>query len=242
MDAQWGVSAVALMPRAAGTGAGLEHHGGRSVQQGGRDVNERKWFAGIDWGTEEHVACLIDDAGAVVAERGFRHSGTGLHELCAWLVEKTGTAPAMIHVAIEVPHGAVVETLLERGMVVHAINPKQLDRFRDRFTVAGAKDDRRDARVLTDSLRTAAKCFRVLRVDDATVIELREWSRLEEELTHERVRYANRLREQLLRYYPQMLELTDDVANDWFLELWKLAPTPKAATKVREKDVAKLLI
>jgi hypothetical protein len=30
--------------------------------------------------------------------------------------------------------------LLERGFCVYAINPKQLDRFRDRFTVAGAKE------------------------------------------------------------------------------------------------------
>lgn len=47
--------------------------------------------------------------------------------------------------AIEVPHGPIVETLLERGFRVYVVNPKQLDRFRDRFTVAGAKDDRRDA-------------------------------------------------------------------------------------------------
>lgn len=204
-------------------------------------MTERKWFVGVDWGTEDHVACVIDDVGNVAGERSFRHSGSGLAELCAWLAGKTSAAPASIHVAIEVPHGAVVETLLERGLIVHSINPKQLDRFRDRFSVAGAKDDRRDARVLADSLRTDTKCFRLLRVDDATVIELREWSRIEEELGHERVRYGNRLREQLLRYYPQMLELTDDVADDWFLELWKLAPTPKTAATVREKAIAKLL-
>jgi len=205
-------------------------------------VSEQIWFAGVDWGTEDHVACLIDATGKVIAERSFRHSGAGLAELCAWLIDKSGSAPASIYVGIETPHGAVVETLLERGMIVHSINPKQLDRFRDRFTVAGAKDDRRDAHVLADSLRTDAKCFRRLRVDDARVIELREWSRIEEELGHERVRYANRLREQLLRYYPQMLELTDDVADDWFLELWKLVPTPAAAARVREKSIAKLLI
>ena len=34
---------------------------------------------------------------------------------------------------------------MERGLAVHAINPKQLDRFRDRISPAGAKDDRRDA-------------------------------------------------------------------------------------------------
>ena len=50
--------------------------------------------------------------------------------------------------AIETPHGPVVEMLLERGFAVFAINPKQIDRFRDRFTIAGAKDDSRDARVL----------------------------------------------------------------------------------------------
>ena len=53
--------------------------------------------------------------------------------------------PATVAVAIETPHGVLVDALLEHGFAVFAINPKQLDRFRDRFTVAGAKDDRRDA-------------------------------------------------------------------------------------------------
>ena len=70
------------------------------------------------------------------------------------LLSMTGAPAAAIAVAIEVPHGPIVETLLERGFQTHAVNPKQLDRFRDRFTVAGAKDDRRDAHVLADSLRT----------------------------------------------------------------------------------------
>jgi transposase len=204
---------------------------------------QSKWFVGVDWATEEHVVCLLDEGGNVIAERSFRHSGTGLSELCTWLLEKTGAAPVALHVAIEVPHGPVVETLLERGMTIHAINPKQLDRFRDRFTVAGAKDDRRDAHVLADSLRTDGKAFRLLRASDATVVQLREWSRIADELTQERVRLSNRLHEQLLRYYPQMLELVgDDIAADWFLELWKLAPTPAAAAKAREKAIAQLLI
>ena len=108
--------------------------------------------------------------------------------------------------AIEVPQGPIVETLLERGFQVYAINPKQLDRFRDRFTVAGAKDDRRDAQVLADSLRTDRHAFRRLSVDDPVIVELREWSRMTEDLQRERNRLANRVREQLWRYYPQMLD------------------------------------
>ena len=40
---------------------------------------------------------------------------------------------------------------MDRGFAVYSINPKQLDRFRDRFSPAGAKDDSRDARVLADA-------------------------------------------------------------------------------------------
>jgi len=205
-------------------------------------VKTQKWFVGIDWATEEHAVCLIDESGKVLGERAFAHSGAGLAEMSAWLLDKSAAEASQLHVAIETPHGAVVETLLERGMVVHSVNPKQLDRFRDRFTVAGAKDDRRDARVLADSLRTDAPSFRVLQVDDPTIIELREWSRIAEELGYERVRLGNRVREQLLRYYPQMIELANDVADDWFLALWELVPTPKLAPHAREKKIANFLL
>jgi len=100
---------------------------------------EPEWFAGIDWASERHQVCLLDRAGKVLGERSFAHGGAGLAELCDWLLAKTGVTPERVAVAIEVPHGPVVEALLERGFLVHAINPKQLDRFRDRFTVAGAK-------------------------------------------------------------------------------------------------------
>jgi transposase len=205
-------------------------------------MNEGTWFVGVDWATAEHAVCLLDASGKILGERVFPHSGGGLVEMCTWLLETTGVAPSMLHVAIEVPHGAVVETLLERGMVVHSINPKQLDRFRDRFTVAGAKDDRRDAYVLADSLRTDAHCFRALRVDDAPVIELREWSRMADDLQSERISLSNRVRQQLLRYYPQMLELADDIYDEPFLRLWELVPAPHDALRVREKTVAKLLL
>src|SRR3954454_5845802 len=105
--------------------------------------------------------------------------------------------PGSVVVAIEVPHGPVVDALLDRGFAVYAINPKQLDRLRDRISVAGAKDDRRDGRVAAAGVRTDRPLFRRVLAGDPSVIELREWSRLAEELQQERVRLSNRIRQQL---------------------------------------------
>jgi transposase len=204
-------------------------------------VDDVRWFVGIDWATQSHCVCLLDAEGRMVGQRDFAHGGTGLTELRDWLLEKTKAAPGQIAVAIETPHGPVVEMLLEHGFVVFAINPKQLDRFRDRFTVAGAKDDRRDAHVLGGSLRTDRKAFRQLAADNPVVIELREWSRIADELQQERTRLSNRVRQQLWRYYPQAAELTDDVADDWFLALWQKVPTPDRAAKATEKSIAPIL-
>lgn len=204
-------------------------------------TDDIEYYGGLDWGSQNHRACLVDQAGKVIGEHDVSHTGVGLGELCDWLLAKSGSEPARVAVAIETTHGPVVETLLERGFVVFAISPKQLDRFRDRFTVAGAKDDSRDARVLADSLRTDARAFRPLANSDPLLIELREWSRMVEDLQQERTRLANRVREQLWRYYPQMLRLGDDLASDWFLALWQLVPTPAKAVRAREGAIRRLL-
>ena len=205
------------------------------------DGEMTRWFVGIDWGSERHQACLLDAAGKIVGERVFTHGGTGLAALCDWLVSVAGGDPGAVAVAIEVPHGPVVDVLLDRGFAVHAINPKQLDRLRDRFSVAGAKDDRRDARVAASGLRTDPHLFRPVLAGDPAITELREWLRLADELQQERVRLGHRMRQQLWRYYPQLLELADgDLAAEWVLDLWSMVPTPAQAARLREATLAKL--
>src|SRR5215831_12483876 len=202
---------------------------------------QRKWFAGVDWASQEHVVSLCDDTGKKIGQRKFAHGGTGLTDMIAWLLKESGGKPGEIHVAIETPHGPIVEALLERGFNVYSVNPKQLDRFRDRFTVSGAKDDSRDADVLADSLRTDMRAFRKLSIAEPTIVELREWSRIDEELKAEHVRLTNRLKHQLWRYYPQIYELANDVGAGWFLDLLEALPTPEKAAQTREKTVARIL-
>ena len=200
-----------------------------------------EFFAGIDWGSETHHVCVVDSDGETLGERAFRHSGDGLAEMTDWLLRTTNTQPHAIGVAIEVPHGPVVETMMERGFTVHSVNPKQLDRFRDRWSPAGAKDDRRDAWTLADALRTDDQAFRRLDPAAPEIVELREWSRIAGDLTRDQTRLVNRARQQLWRYYPQFLKLESNLARPWVRELWSLVPTPEKARRIRARTVANFL-
>lgn len=202
---------------------------------------ERLWFVGVDWGSQTHQVHVADAQGRERGKRGFAHTGEGLAGMAAWILQITGATANAVHVAIEVPHGPVVESLMERGFNVYSINPKQLDRFRDRFSPSGAKDDSRDCLVLCDSLRTDPRSYRALAALDPVLVELREWSRILEELGQDRIRLTNRLWAQLWRYYPQIVTLTDDVAAPWFIALWQLVPTPDKAIRARKSSIAQIL-
>jgi transposase len=200
-----------------------------------------QFFAGIDWGSVKHRVCLISRDGQIMAERWIEHSGDSLAELAAWLRQHTSDSPSLLAAAIEIPRGAIVETLLEHGFAVFSINPKQLDRFRDRYSPAGAKDDRRDAFVLADALRTDIHCFRAVKLDEPAIIRLRELSRLDDELAQEQNRAVNRLREQFHRFFPQLLQLSECADEPWLWALFELAPSPLGAARLTEAKVARLL-
>ena len=199
------------------------------------------FFAGIDWGSQSHQVCVLNSEGAVLGERAFAHSGEGLSELLDWILVFAGGLAAQLGVAIEIPHGPVVDSLLDRGIQTFSINPKQLDRFRDRFSPAGAKDDRRDAHVLADALRTDPACLRELDPLDAEIVQLREWSRMSEELTSQRTRLTHQVRAQLWRYFPQFLELGFPLFSPVLMALWRCIPTPARARRVRLSSVEKVL-
>lgn len=94
---------------------------------------------------------------------------------------------------------------------------------------------------MASALRTDPRCFRPLAPADPLVVELREWSRIAEDLGAERHRLTNRMREQLWRYFPAILELESDLGAAWLLELWEAVPTPAKAARIRETTIAKLL-
>ncbi len=67
-------------------------------------------FAGIDWATEKNDVCVIDANGESRKDAVFPATSDGLHQLCEFLAAYCDGNVGSLGIAIEVPHGAVVET------------------------------------------------------------------------------------------------------------------------------------
>ncbi|HET9261956.1 MAG TPA: IS110 family transposase [Vicinamibacterales bacterium] len=200
-----------------------------------------QWFVGIDWGSEAPEVCVLNRDGQICERRQVRHTVPDLQAVVDALLTRAQGDPTTVAVGIEVPRGTLLELFVERGFPVYAINPKQLDRFRDRFTTAGAKDDRRDALVIGDSLRTDPQAFRQVRLDHPVIIQLREWSRIDEDLGSELTRVTNQLRDLVYRSAPGLLAVCPAADEPWFWSLLRAAPRPAAQQRLSERRLEHLL-
>jgi len=153
--------------------------------------------AGIDWASTDHVACVVDDRGQVTARFTIAHTTAGLTDLVRRL-RRAGAG----EVAIERSDGPLVEALLAAGLTVVVISPNQLKNLRGRYGSAGNKDDRFDAYVLADTLRTDRARLRPLIPDSPATATLRATVRARRDLVTHRVALANQLRAHLQRVFP----------------------------------------
>ena len=86
--------------------------------------DQRQWFVGVDWGSQSHCVFLADGAGRKVGQRDFKHGGEGLAAMADWLMSASGAVePGHILVAIEVPHGPVVEMLVDPAINMMTTGP-----------------------------------------------------------------------------------------------------------------------
>ncbi len=193
---------------------------------------------GVDWGAQEHEVCAVDAQYKTIKRWRVKHDGESLAKLCTDLRALVGDAEVLV--AIERPDGAIVETLMERGFAVHAINPMQLDRFRERYRPSGAKDDAVDAWVMARTVLSDTDCFRRVEIGDPRIAALREWSRMRSKWIGERTRLLNQLTDVLRRYYPQILEL-GGVQETWIHDLLRKAPAPAATRRLQARVVQTLL-
>ena len=163
-------------------------------------------YAGIDWAKDAHAVCIIDERGSALARFEVEHSAAGLRELVRRLTGVEG-------VAIERPDGPIIEALLEAGLPVVVIASRHVRALRTRHGLAGNKDDRADAYVLADALRTDGQRLRPLQPDAPATLALRATVRARKDLVHHRTALGQQLAAHLALAFPGAVDLFDELAS-----------------------------
>jgi transposase len=145
-------------------------------------------------------------AGRVTDRFSAAHDKAGITALITRLRRNKVT-----EVAIERGDGPLVDALLGAGLTVVVITSRQVRNLRSRFGAAGAKDDRFDAFVLADTLRTDRARLRPLVPDTPATISLRMTVRARRDLVRHRVAVCNQLRAHLAVAFPAGITLFHDL-------------------------------
>jgi transposase len=180
--------------------------------------------AGIDWAKDDHAICIVDADGEVLDRFMIAHTAAGLKRLVRKLLAAGAT-----EVGIERADGPVVEALLSAELVVLVIAPGQLKNLRSRYGSAGNKDDRYDAYVLADVVRTDRRRLTPLTRSIPATQALRSTVRARRDLVEHRVGIANQLRAHLHIVFPGLAGLFADIDSAISLAFIERFPTQTKA-------------
>jgi transposase len=194
-----------------------------------------RYYLGVDWADRVHQLYGGDENGIKVMEMKVQESHDGMAELGRWL-DQSRAEQVELWAAIEKPHGRIVDFLLDHGVVVYSVNPKVLDRARDRFRMSQSKSDPFDAWVLSDFLRTDHGHLRPLRPSSEQAQELKMLTRDQQRMVRHQTRLLNQLKITLKEYYPRPVEVFGDLESRVALDFLKQYSTPTALSKLSRKQ------
>ena len=163
-------------------------------------------YAGVDWASRIHAICIVDEHGIALERFEVEHTEAGLRTLARRLIKAKVTG-----VAIERPDGPVIDALLAAGLEVFVIASRHVKALRTRYGTAGNKDDRADAYLLADVLRTDLPRLRPLQPDSPQTVTLRSTVRARKDLVQARLRLVQQLRAHLDLVYPGAVGLFADL-------------------------------
>ena len=189
--------------------------------------------AGIDWASADHAVCVVDLAGRVRDRFTAVHDRAGIAGLIARLRENQAG-----EVAIERGDGVLADALLAAGLTVVVIGSRQVKNLRSRYGSSGAKDDRFDAFVLADTLRTDRARLRPLVPDSPATLALRAAVRARRDLVAHRVSACNQLRAHLQVAFPGAVGLFSELDSPLSLAFLAAFPGQQAAARLDEQALA----
>src|SRR3990167_2660601 len=124
-------------------------------------MEQKLIYLGIDWADDHHDIVITDDSAKTLNQFQIDHTPDGFALLHANIANYQ-KSPADVLIAIETNRGLLVHELIRTGYTVYAINPKAVNRYKDRHVLSKAKSDILDAQALAHLLRTDRHRFKAL--------------------------------------------------------------------------------
>jgi transposase len=192
--------------------------------------------AGVDWAKDDQAVCIVGSQGEALQRFVVTHDRAGLKDMVRRLLRA-----GVDEVGIERPDGPIVDALLQAGLTVLVIAPAQVKNLRSRYGSAGNKDDRFDAYVLADVVRTDRRRLRPLERDTAATTALRGTVRARRDLVIHRVAMANQLRAHLQIAFPAAVGLFADIDSEVSLKFLDRFSTQRQAEWLSPKRLGSWL-
>jgi transposase len=153
--------------------------------------------AGVDWASADHAVCIVDADGGVASRFSVEHTAEGLRALVQRL-----TRAGVREAAIERGDGPVAAALLQAGVTVVVITPRQVKNLRSGTGRRATRMTGSGACVLAGVLRTDRARLRPLIPDAPATVALRQACPARKDLVRHRVAVGNQLRAHLLSAFP----------------------------------------
>jgi transposase len=198
-------------------------------------------FVGHDWAEDHHDVVVLDEVGERLASARLVDGVDGVAGFHGLVAESVDEAEEVV-IGTETDRGLFVGALVAAGYQVFAVNPKAVDRYRDRVRMAGGKSDAADAKVLADLVRTDRHLHRPVAADSELAEALKVLTRAHKDLIWQRQGQVNQLRSALREYYPGALEaFATELAHPDALAVLALAPTPEQGRRLSQARIASAL-
>lgn len=194
----------------------------------------KRYYIGVDWGDRLHQVCVCDEQGNKAKEIQVAETAQDLAEMGRWLDEKR-VEGCELWAAIEKPTGRVVDFLLDHGVAVYPVNPKAVDRVRDRYRMSDSKSDLFDAYVLAEFVRTDQAHLKVLQPSSEQAQELKLLCRDYRRMVRHKTRLLNQLITTLKEYYPRAWEAFGDIDTEVALDFLTQYRTPAHLSALKRR-------
>lgn len=191
---------------------------------------------GIDWSSQKHDVQVIDEKGKRRLYKTIEHSRQGFAQI-EQMREKMSATHDEVDIGLETAHTQLIDYLWGCGYQnIYVIPPNVVNKSRGRYNQSGARDDKLDAYIIADLLRTDKHRFYPWNPGSELLQQMRVVSSASLFWTKETVALSNRLQAYLRRYHPAILNVFSGWPSRIACELLLAYSTPEKARNVSYDD------